>query len=153
MSDFSVRRATPADADVIVDCMREAFAPFKDQYTQGAYEDTVPDSINDRLKTMSVFVAVYNDNIIGTIACAKHEKEGHLRGMAVGAVWRGQGVAAALLQAAEDELRKQNCRRVTLDTTEPLERAMRFYEKHGYRATGGGEDFFGMRLREYAKDL
>ena len=42
---------------------------------------------------------------------------------------------------------------MTLDTTRPLECAIRFYERCGYRATGVVRDFFGMPLFEYAKDL
>ena len=38
-------------------------------------------------------------------------------------------------------------------TTEPLERAMRFYEKHGYRRSGRVTDFFGMTLHEWVKSL
>jgi putative intracellular protease/amidase/GNAT superfamily N-acetyltransferase len=152
-SEVYVRRATQEDADAVLACMREAFAPYKNDYTKGAYEDTVPDSVGDRLETMSVFVAIYDDKIIGTIACAKHGADGHLRGMAVRSTWRGKGAAAALLRAAEDELRKQGCHRVTFDTTEPLHRAMRFYEKHGFRKTGRITDFFGMPLIEHAKDL
>ena len=73
--------------------------------------------------------------------------------MAVLPAWQGAGVAALLLDAAERELRAQHCSRVTLDTTEPLQRATRFYEKHGYRASGRVSDFFGMPLYEYAKVL
>jgi hypothetical protein len=40
-----------------------------------------------------------------------------------------------------------------LDTTEPLQRAMGFYEKHGYRRSGKVSDFFGMPLVEYQKVL
>ena len=152
-SDVYVRRATGKDADAVVACMREAFAPFKEQYTKGAWEDTVPDSIDDRLETMSVFVAIYDDQIIGTIACAAHGAEGHLRGMAVRSEWKGKGAASMLLQAAEEELYARGCKRVTLDTTDPLQRAMRFYEKHGFRKTGRITDFFGMPLHEHAKEL
>ena len=74
-------------------------------------------------------------------------------GMAVAPGWQGSGVAAALLEAAEDQLRQAGCTRVTLDTTEPLQRAIRFYTRHGYAATGHVTDFFGMRLYEYAKPL
>jgi predicted N-acetyltransferase YhbS len=148
--NFDIRRATSGDDAAIVDCMREAFAPYKEQYTPGAFEDTVPDSIVDRLKTMTVFVATYDDQIIGTISCDAH---GHLRGMAVRAAWRGKGVAAKLIHAAEDALRKQQCKLVTLDTTEPLARARHFYEKHGYRKSGRTSDFFGMTLTEYVKPL
>jgi GNAT superfamily N-acetyltransferase len=73
--------------------------------------------------------------------------------MAVLPTWQGAGVAALLLDAAERELRDQRCSLVALDTTEPLRRATRFYEKHGYRASGRVSDFFGMPLFEYVKDL
>ncbi len=104
---------------------------------------------------MSVFVAVTADNqMVGTIACAVvHAGEGHLRGMAVLPGWHGRGIAEKLLQSAEAELAARGCSRVTLDTTEPLQRAMRFYEKHGYIASGRTTDFFGMTLHEYVKEL
>jgi putative acetyltransferase len=73
--------------------------------------------------------------------------------MAVLPEWQGSGVARALLHAAETELRKNQCERVTLDTTEPLQRAVRFYEKHGFRPSGRVSDFFGMPLYEYVKLL
>lgn len=79
--------------------------------------------------------------------------EGHLRGMAVRTAWQGAGVAQQLLQSAEEELRSQGCSRITLDTTLPLQRAMRFYEKHGYRRSGRQQDFFGMVLVEYSKEI
>lgn len=79
--------------------------------------------------------------------------EGHLRGVAVSPEWQGSGVATALLRAAENELRTNGCTFVTLDTTAPLKRATRFYEKHGFSASGRVSDFFGMPLYEYAKPL
>ncbi len=45
------------------------------------------------------------------------------------------------------------CARITLDTTEPLQRAMRFYERNGYQRTGHVGNFFDMPLIEYAKLL
>jgi len=113
------------------------------------------ETITQRLESMRVFVAVVADKqVIGTIACAMSDvAEGHLRGMAVQPKWQGRGVAEKLLRAAEAELVKQGCSRVTLDTTEPLQRAMQFYECHGYRRSGKTTDFFGMCLQEFRKDL
>jgi putative intracellular protease/amidase/predicted N-acetyltransferase YhbS len=151
---FSVRKATRDDADGILVCLRAAFEPYKSRYSEEGYEDTVPATLNHRLETMTIFVAIsQSGDVIGTIACAAHGAEGHLRGMAVRSEWQGKKVADALLQAAEEELRRQDCRRITLDTTEPLQRAMRFYEKHGYRKSGRVSDFFGMPLHEYVKSL
>jgi len=44
-------------------------------------------------------------------------------------------------------------KRITLDTTEPLNRAIRFYEKNGYRPTGKIGRFYGMPLLEYSKAI
>jgi putative acetyltransferase len=114
-----------------------------------------PETIEERLAKMAVFVAVNDSNqVIGTIACqVVGQDEGHLRGMAVLPAWHGAGVASLLLQRGECELRKKGCTHVTLDTTAPLARAMRFYERNGYRRSGKIADFFGMPLFEYHKSL
>jgi GNAT superfamily N-acetyltransferase len=153
----SVRRATRADAGGILACLHAAFAPYRERYTPDAFRDTVltSETVHQRLAAMAVFVALTPAReIVGTIGCglASHE-EGHIRGMAVLGEWRGAGVAAQLLAAAESELRSLHCRRVSLDTTAPLERAMRFYEKNGYRRSGKVADFFAMPLFEYVKNL
>ncbi len=152
---IQIRKAMRADTAAVLAVLRAAFAPYESDYTPEGYEDTVltPQTFIERFKTMSILVAVEGNEIIGTIACAANGEEGHLRGMAVVAEHLGKGIAADLLQAAEWELRAKHCKRVTLDTTEPLQRAMRFYEKHGYRRSGRVTDFFGMPLYEYVKAL
>jgi len=151
----SVRRATTADAGGILGCLQAAFEPYRSRYTPDAFRDTVltPVTIQLRLATMAVFVAVTPaGEIVGTIGCGLvGAEEGHIRGLAVLPGWQGAGLAAQLLQAAESELRAQGCQRVTLDTTQPLERAMRFYEKNGYQPSGKVSDLFGMPLVEYVK--
>jgi predicted N-acetyltransferase YhbS len=156
-SGITIRKATDADAQGILECLRIAFDPYRAAYTADAFRDTVltSETIQQRLSSMCVLVAV-NDTreVVGTIACAMvNADEGHLRGMAVLPAYQGSGIAGRLLQAAEAELAARRCSRITLDTTGPLLRAVRFYEKHGYRASGRTTDFFGMPLHEYLKDL
>ncbi len=174
---FSIRKASRDDAAGILGCLRSAFEDYRDFYTPAAFLDTVltPEALQVRLAEMSVFVADHPASqldhgparvlpsidrsavippIVGTIAChVVDDKEGHLRGMAVLPAWRGTGLASQLLGRAESELRARNCTHITLDTTEPLQHAMRFYEKHGYRRSGKISDFFGMPLIEYHKAL
>lgn len=186
---FTIRRAAPPDAPGVLACLRAAFEPFRGQYSPAALADTtlMPATVQERLASMSVFVAVTPaGDLIGTIGChvvdpkkAGHGvapghgiapakpvapaskdghgvssvKDGHIRGMAVLPAWQGRGVADELLAAVEDELRRLGCARATLDTTAPLARAIRFYQRHGYRATGRVADFYGMPLYEYAKAL
>jgi ribosomal protein S18 acetylase RimI-like enzyme len=106
------------------------------------------------MKNMLVFVNQSEGLIVGTVACnVVNPAEGHLRGMAVLANWQGAGIARQLLRHAEAELRLRKCSRVTLDTTEPLKRAIQFYKRHGYRPSGKIGDFYGMPLFEYEKRL
>jgi ribosomal protein S18 acetylase RimI-like enzyme len=154
---ITIRKAVATDAPAILDCLRIAFEPYRTRYTPSGFADTVltRETIQVRLVSMCIFVAV-NDSgdIVGTIGCSViGESEGHLRGMAVLPEWQGRGIAERLLQTAEHELADRNCSRITLDTTEPLQRAMRFYERRGYRRSGKVTDFFGMPLHEYVKDL
>jgi ribosomal protein S18 acetylase RimI-like enzyme len=151
-----IRRATEEDSPAILDCLRAAFEPYRDQYTHGAFTDTVltAESIRQRLAHMRVFVAISDSNeLVGTIGCGVLDTgEGHIRGMAVRPAWHGSGVAGQLLKSAESELRQEKCARIRLDTTGPLQQAVRFYEKHGFRASGRVSDFFGMPLFEYLKE-
>ncbi len=155
--EISVRRATQDDAPGILACLQAAFADYRDAYAHAAFLDTVltPETLKDRLVNMDVFVALTpSGQIAGTIACQLiSPEEGHIRGMAVLPERQGAGIAAQLLEHAEADLRRRRCTRITLDTTEPLQRAMRFYEKHGFRRSGKIADFFGMPLFEYHKPL
>jgi ribosomal protein S18 acetylase RimI-like enzyme len=155
--EFSVRPATAGDVGSILQCLRAAFEVYRSQYTAQAWLDTVmtPDMLIQRLASMTVLVAVdARAMVVGTIGGAVVSSvEGHLRGMAVPPEWQGRGIAQRLLDASEKHLLARGCTRISLDTTEPLQRAMRFYEKNGFRRTGRITDFFGMPLIEYAKHL
>lgn len=153
---FSIRAATVDDCTAILECLQLAFTPYRDQYTPAGFLDTVltPEALRQRMTEMRIFVAVADGSVVGTVSCvALNGREGHLRGMAVRPEWQGSGISAGLLARALDELRKAGCSVATLDTTEPLHRAVRFYEKHGFQCTGRITDFFGMPLFEYRKQL
>ncbi len=154
---FAIRSALVEDAPAILQCLRAAFEPYRSQYTPEAWLDTVmtPETLLQRLRSMTVLVAVdAQGHLVGTIGGAMvSASEGHLRGMAVLPERHGRGIAQLLLDAIERRLIAQSCTRISLDTTEPLKRATRFYEKNGFRRTGKVSDFFGMPLIEYVKDL
>ena len=152
---FQIRKANPEDGEAILICLAAAFEKHRAEYSPEAFADTVLDSetIQLRLRAMEVLVAFSEGRIVGTIGYSVHGTEGHLRGMAVLPDWQGTGVATALLQTAEAELLRLDCKCVTLDTTQPLTRAIRFYERHGFSPSGRVSDFFGMNLYEYAKPL
>src|SRR5689334_2829296 len=151
-----LRQARPDDGEAILSCLLAAFAPYRDQYTPPAFADTVlnASTLKQRMQSMHVLVAELEGEIVGTIAgAASGNREGHLRGMAVVPRCHGTGVAGLLLGEIEQWLQAQGCHRITLDTTLPLEAAMKFYVKHGYSPSGRTSNFFGMPLLEYDKEL
>src|SRR5260370_33196092 len=106
--EFVIRPASAADAGVILQCLRAAFAPYRSQYTPQGYLDTVmtPDTLLQRLASMTVLVAVdARRNVVGTIGGAVvSSSEGHLRRMAVLPGWHRRGLAHLLLGAIQQQL-------------------------------------------------
>lgn len=156
IDDFRVRRAARRDTPGILRCLHAAFEKYRERYTPEAFADTVltGGALHERFRKMFVYVAVTRKGkVIGTVAAALADREGHLRGMAVHPDFQKRGVAAKLLERALRDLDTRHCRRVTLDTTRPLRTAARFYEAKGFRRTSRVSDFFGMPLYEYAKVL
>jgi ribosomal protein S18 acetylase RimI-like enzyme len=157
VNEFVIRPASVKDTAAILQCLRDAFEPYRSQYSPQAWLDTVmtTETLLHRLTSMTVLVAVTaQGDLVGTIGGAVvSPSEGHLRGMAVSPQWHERGIAQRLLEAMEKHLFAKGCRRISLDTTEPLQRAMRFYEKNGFTRSGKINDFFGMPLIEYAKSL
>jgi predicted N-acetyltransferase YhbS len=156
-TDYRIRPATELDIAALLKCLSEAFEPYRHQYTIKAYVDTVLTDRTARARLRSMAVRVAEDAsgaIVGTISWSRvSETEGHLRGMAVLPDWQGTGVAGGLLRTALEHLTGAGCRRVTLDTTLPLLKATRFYEKNGFRKSGKTSAFFGMPLIEYVREL
>jgi ribosomal protein S18 acetylase RimI-like enzyme len=151
-----IRVAQEDEADQIASCLAVAFEAFRSQYTSDAFNDTVPGprAVRARMSSMRVYVAVASGRkVVGTLAAAASGEQGHLRGMAVHPEWQGRGIAEQLLARAESDLRGAGCRCVTLDTTLPLLRATRFYEKSGFVRSARVVDFFGMPLHEFVKQL
>jgi GNAT superfamily N-acetyltransferase len=155
LGEIAIRVATDEDTAGILGCLASAFEPFRRHYSPEAFLDTVlnAEMLQRRMREMHVLIAISGDRIVGTVAGIVKQQEGHLRGMAVVRESHGTGVALELLDRIESWLKEQRCKRISLDTTLPLTRAMRFYEKNGYKKSGRVFDFFGMPLIEYEKEL
>ena len=156
-ADYRIRRATERDIPALLECLSRAFAPYRREYTPEAYVDTVltNGTARERVKAMTLLIVEDDRGItLGTIAWSRlSEGDGHLRGMAVVPNRQGTGVAGELLRTALAQMRRAGCRRVTLDTTLPLLRATRFYQKNGFRKSGKTSDFFGMPLIEHVREI
>ena len=69
-------------------------------------------------------------------------KAARLYSMVVGPRWRGQGVAAALLEVAEDGAAERGCSQMRLEVREDNRGAIALYRKAGYREVGRTADYY-----------
>jgi ribosomal protein S18 acetylase RimI-like enzyme len=101
-----------------------------------------------------LYVAVDEEQVIGMIlSLATREDDGagaliprarHITGLAVLPHRQRRGVGRALLRAAVDDARAEQCDRITLWTHVGNDSARRLFEAHGFRPTGrSGHDDAG----------
>ena len=154
---FELRAATEKDLPGVLTCLAGAFEPFRDRYTPEAFVHTVLNARlgRERLAAMRVWVALESrGKVVGTLAWVRTSTEsGHLRGMAVLPEFQGSGVAQLLLDRVLFEMAGMGCHYATLRTTEPLDRAVRFYERNGFQPNGVTADFHGMAVTERRRTI
>ena len=78
------------------------------------------------------FVSSVNDRIIGYALGSCIADELHIQNVAVGDVWRRQGIAMRLMDHIEKEALTRDCHRFFLEVRTSNQEAIRLYEKRGY---------------------
>jgi putative acetyltransferase len=101
-----------------------------------------------------IWVVMSEDLVVGTVSVVPRGDSLYIRGMAVLPHARGQNVGELLLQHVEDFAHGQGFRRLFLSTTPFLSRAIRLYERMGFRRIDEGpHDLFGTPLFTMEKEL
>jgi ribosomal protein S18 acetylase RimI-like enzyme len=81
-----------------------------------------------------IFVALHDDNVIGTCAVVPHGVDGwELAKLAVSSEFRGLGIARRLVERCIAHAREQNAQRVFLVSNSQLHAALRLYESFGFK--------------------
>lgn len=150
----TLRIATPKDAEKIAAVLTESFAEHESSYTARAYAATVPtvDEIKRRFGEGEVWVALSGDEFVGTVSIVDKNKALYIRSMAILPEARGNRIGERLLKEIEDYAVARNYRKLFLNTTPFLKRAIRLYEKFGF-VLCGTDDLFGTPLLTMEKSL
>ncbi|HEV3197662.1 MAG TPA: GNAT family N-acetyltransferase [Bryobacteraceae bacterium] len=151
-----VWRAKEDDAAAIADVLGRAFAEYRTRYTDRGFFATTPDAeqILARMREGPVWVATEADRIVGTVSAVLKGPQCYVRGMAIVPEAGGRGIARLLLGAVEGFALASGTRSLALSTTPFLDRAIRLYQRSGFRRTSDGpHDLFGTPLFTMKKDL
>jgi len=153
---IDIRLATALDAEEISRVLQDSFEEFRDLYTKEAFDATAPEpeTIRKRMAEGPVWVAVSDDDVVGTAAAEIRSDGCYLRGMAVRPGSRVKGVGLGLLTAAEQFATENHSQRIYLSTTPFLARAISLYVTFGFRKTADGpHDLHKTPLLTMSKDL
>lgn len=133
-SQIEVRLATSEDAQAISDALLSAFEEHRPAYTQAAFEATTPDAstILSRMVEGPVWVAVFEDQVVGTVAAVPKNGDLYIRSMAVVPSARGRNIGRILLERIEQYARENKLSRLYLCTTPFLSGAIALYERWGF---------------------
>ena len=151
-----VRKARVSESLAIAAILQQAFNEYEHLYTPSAFAATTPTSaqIRERWNEGPVWVAVQNENEVGTAAAVAKHNGLYIRSMAVLPFARGQGIAVQLLKVVESFAVSGHHKSLFLSTTPFLTRAIRLYECFGFqRSNEGPQDLFGTPLFTMIKQL
>jgi len=153
---IEIRMATPDDASLIAAVLYDSFLEYESLYTRDAFAATVltGDQIRGRIGQGRVWVALWNDAIVGTVSAVPKDDELYIRSMAVAPSARGRRVGELLLRQIESSALAEGYMRLTLVTTPFLTRAIRLYDRFGFqRVDGDLDNLFGTPLIAMEKRL
>jgi putative acetyltransferase len=153
---MSIRPATEDDLFALASLMYESFLEYKSSYTDEAFAATTPttDQLASRMSEGPIWIGLQGGVIVGTVSLVPRGEELYVRGMAVLPRARGLRLGELLLKEAESFALAHEFRRLVLSTTPFLTRAIRLYERLGFRrTTEGPHQLFGTPLFTMVKDL
>jgi len=156
ISNIAVRMALPDDVSSIVSVLHQSFAEYEPLYTAAGFAATTAGNVQmqERMSEGPVWVALQDETIVGTVSAVSKGDALYIRGMAIIPTARGQGIGELLLEEIESFARRQSYQRLVLSTTPFLSRAIRLYERAGFRRSSEGpHDLFGTTLFSMAKIL
>ena len=130
-ADASIRRADAADENTVVTILREYY-----EAASVVVRDD-PDDLQQYLAgNGGLWLAFVDDAPVGCVALRRLEGVGpqacEVKRLYVAPDHRGQGIADLLYAALEAFATSSGFRTIYLDTTDWMQAAIRFYERHGF---------------------
>jgi ribosomal protein S18 acetylase RimI-like enzyme len=153
---LTFRKATPDDLEAVLLVIARADAAAGDAAPP-------PGAEGDRERVIELLAAGDDHNqvaetegrVVGYANLHERGGTGHLSYLFVDPDWQGQGIGRRLMERALDEARRRGYRQATLATAVQNAAARRFYERTGWKDTGGRShhERLGLDMADYALDL
>ena len=133
MTDISIRRAEPADADSLGRCLEAAYARYAERIRDlPAMSEGCAQEIADHL----VWVAERDGAVLGGLVLIPRDGFMLLANVAVHPDGRGTGIGRRLLMLAESEAMHRGYAEMRLNTHAEMPETIALYARNGWTETG-----------------
>lgn len=137
MSDsLIIRRANIDDAPAVFSVIQRAFTEYA-RITGLSNLDALSETVEDiqgEIKTKAVFIAVLDNNVVGTVRISINGDEAYLSRFAVNSNNQKTGIGKALMDMVDTYLKEMGVKKITLHTASKHDVLMRFYYGMGFYA-------------------
>ena len=131
MTDWSVERALPADADSMCYCVRAAYAHYVERI--GIEPGPMMDDYVARITDDEAYVVRAGDGLAGVLVLIVEPDRLLLDNVAVDPAYSGQGLGRQLVEFAENRARQLGYHDIELYTHEKMTENIAIYRRWGYR--------------------
>lgn len=130
-----LRPATIGDASVLAVTIAAAFEQYRGRLVpeSGAFRETADGIAAELKKGAGAIIAERNGVVLGCVMIKLEEDDLYLGRLSVVPAARGQGLAARLIEAVEDEARRRGMPGVRLGVRVVLTGNQRLFQSLGYR--------------------
>ncbi|NLL96893.1 MAG: GNAT family N-acetyltransferase [Clostridiaceae bacterium] len=131
---FIIRRANADDAPAVFSILKRAFTEYSHITGQSdleALKETVED-IKNEIETKAVYIAVIDNEILGTVRLDISGDQAFLSRFAVDSRNRNKGIGKSLMSVVDKYLKEKGVKKVTLYTSSKHCVLMRFYYGRGF---------------------
>src|SRR5258708_1107473 len=131
---LEIRQAQPEESETISRILRESFGRFQSDYTPEAMQAVTPTPAEVELgfDEGPIWVAVDEDEIVGSVSVVPETDWLYIRSMAVVPKAQGLGIGSKMLQEAECYAADNGFDKLFLYTTYFSASAIKLYEKNGF---------------------
>lgn len=131
---FIIRRATSQDAPAVFSILQSAFIEYGRITGQSRLEalfETV-DDVQMEIETKTVYIAIIDKAIVGTVRLEINEEQAYLSRFAVDRNSRNSGIGKSLMNIVDKFLEDRKIKKVILHTASKHNLLMRFYYGRGF---------------------
>lgn len=133
MTEWTIRRATPADASALTLCIDAAYSRYFDQ---GIQLPSVSEGIAEDIADNIAWIAEQNEWIIGGLILIVNSNHAKLANIVVHPSAGGKGIGHALIDICEAYVLELGLSELRLTTHKDMPENVKLYEHLGWQVTG-----------------